>query len=178
MSEGAPHAGTRLPYTGQPPAAPGLVLTGLAAYTQTTLKLITSAHLQLRVFSQELDRRVWNDPGIVELLRSFALRSPRAELRVLVNRPQAAAQRGHRLVELARRLPSRIRLRELLEERRAMAEEYAIADEYALLHKRRHDDLDAVWHTHAPLEAREQRRRFDLLWEESPPARELGELRL
>jgi hypothetical protein len=177
MNDGAPRAEAG-PGSTESEGPAGLLVSGLSAYTQATLKLITSAHLQLRVFSQELDRRVWNDPGIVELLRSFALRSVRAELRILVNRPQVAAQRGHRLVELAHRLPSRIQIRELLEERRGLATEYAIADEYALLYKRRHDDLEAQWHAHAPLDAREQRRRFDLLWEESPPARELGELRL
>ncbi|WP_051277859.1 hypothetical protein [Solimonas flava] len=162
-----------------PTSAPDAeILHGTAAYASATLKLITRAHLQLRVFSQELDRRVWSDPGVVELLRSFALRSPHAELRVLLNHPKAAAQRGHRLVELARRLPSRIQLRELAEERRGLGEEYAIADEYALLHKRRHDDLEAYWYAHAPLEARRRRHQFDQLWEESPPARELAELRL
>ncbi|WP_028079551.1 hypothetical protein [Solimonas soli] len=154
------------------------VLAGSAATTQALLNLITRAHLQLRVLSYELDRRLWNDPGIVELLRSFVLRSPRAELRILVNRPQLAAQRGHRLVELARRLSSRIHIRELGEERRNLVEEFAIADEYALLHKKRHDDLETWWYPHAPLDARQQRRRFDAWWEESGPARELGELRL
>lgn len=156
------------------PAGTGATLVGsLPAYLETALKLVTQTRLQLRLFTQHLDRRVWGDPGLVELLRAFALRSERAELRILVNHPLLAAQRGHRLVELARRLPSRIAIRALTEERRQLVEEFAIADEYALLYKRRHDDLEALWYAHAPLEARRMRRRFDGLWEESPPAREL-----
>lgn len=160
------------------PADAAVVVSGAHAYVQTTLQLITSAHQQLRVLTQELDRRVWGDPAVVELLRAFALRSQRAELRILVNRPRPAVQRGHHLVELARRLPSRITIRELNEERRSLAEEFAIADEYALLRKRRHDDLEAQWYAKAPFEARALRRRFDVLWDESPPARELAALEI
>lgn len=156
----------------------GVLVTGLLAYTQSVLALVTRAHLQLRLLSQDLERRIWSDPAIVELLRSFALRSERAELRILLNHPQVTAQRGHRLVELARRLPSRIAIRELPEERRSLAEEILIADEYALLYKRRADELDAQWYAHAPLEARRQRRRFDQYWDESSPARELVDLGL
>ncbi|HET8882654.1 MAG TPA: hypothetical protein VFM56_10810 [Solimonas sp.] len=160
------------------PAGPVTLLSGLGAYLETTLELIAGARLQLRVLSQELDRRVWNDPDVVESLRVFALRSQHAELRILLNRPQRAAQRGHRLVELARQLPSRIAIRELNEARRGLVEEFAVADEQALIYRRHHDDLDAQWCAHAPLDARRLRRRFDLLWDESPPARELAILGL
>src|SRR3546814_8324792 len=117
-----------------------VTISGTHAYLQATLQLITSAHQLLRIVSQELDRRVWSDPGIVETLRAFALRSQRAELRILVKRPQRVAQRGHHLVELARRLPSRIALHELNEERRDVVDEFAIADEYALLPKRQRSE--------------------------------------
>jgi len=152
------------------------LLVGVDAHLDALLKLITRAHLQLRVLSQELDHRLWNDPGVVELLRGFALHSPRAELRILINRPRVAVQRCPRLVELARRLSSRIKVRELAEDRRHLAEEFAIADEYAVLHKKRHDELETWWYPHAPLEARQQRRRFEAWWEEAVPARELAQL--
>ncbi|NKF23089.1 hypothetical protein [Solimonas marina] len=157
---------------------PATALYGHAEYTQTALKLITRTHLRLCLFSPELDRRVWGHPGLVELLRAFALRSAHAEIRILVHRPQRIAQASHRLVELARRLPSRIRIREVSEERRSFLEEYVIGDELAVLRKRRHDDAEAQWYDHAPMEARRLRRRFDALWDESLPARELAELRI
>lgn len=161
-----------------PQASAAALIGGLDACLETTRKLVAGAQLQLRVLSQELDRRVWSDPEVVESLRVFALRSQRAELRILVNRPQRAAQRGHRLVELARQLPSRIAIRELNEERRGLVEEFAVADEQALIYRRHHDNLDAQWCAYAPLDARRLRRRFDLLWDESPPARELAVLGL
>lgn len=153
-----------------------VTISGLRGQLQATLQLITSAHQQLRILSQELDRRIWSDPGIVEALRAFAVRSQRAELRILVKQPQRAAQRGHYLVELARRLPSRIAIHELNEEHHGFVEEFTIADEYALLHKRQADDLDAQWYAHAPMDARRMGRRFDALWEASSPARELAVL--
>lgn len=161
---------------GTPPAA--VRLHGHAEYAQAALKLITRAHLQLRLLSPQLDPRAWSHPGVIELLRSFALRSPHAQIRILVQQPQRVAQTAHRLVELARRLPSRIAMHELGEAQRGLAEEFAVADEYAVLRKRRHDDADALWFAHAPPEARLMRRRFDALWDESLPARELAELRI
>jgi hypothetical protein len=153
-------------------------LDGRAAYRQAAFELIGVARRQLRVLSQELDRQLWNDPGIVDLLREFALRSTHAELRILVNQPQRIAQRGHRLVELARQLPSRIAIRELNEEHRGIVEEFAVADERALLCKRRHDDPDAQWSAQAPPDARRLVRRYDRLWDEAVPARELAILGL
>ncbi|NGY06339.1 hypothetical protein [Solimonas terrae] len=164
--------------TGEHASGAVTIISGRQAWRDAAVELVGHAQLQLRVLSQELDRRIWSDPDLVEQLQTFALRSQRSELRILVNRPALAAQHGHRLVELARRLPSRIAIRELNEEHRGLTEEFSVADEQALLYKGRHDDLDAQWSAHAPLDARRLRRRFDQLWDESPPARELAILGL
>src|SRR3546814_13406554 len=74
-----------------------VTISGTHAYLQATLQLITSAHQLSRIVSQELVRRDWSDPGIVETLRAFALRSQPAEPRILVKRPQRVPQRGDHL---------------------------------------------------------------------------------
>ena len=113
-----------------------------------------------------------------EIIKKFILQHRRARLRAIVHSPGLAMRRGHRLVELGRALSSRIEFRALPEERQKIREEYLIADERALIYKEAHNDLEARWHAHDPLRARELRRTFAALWNESAPAREFTDLKI
>ena len=52
------------------------------------------------------------DPAVLDALKALALSSPQADLRVLFDDVDQAVKRGHGLVHLARRLPSRLHLRQ------------------------------------------------------------------
>ena len=56
--------------------------------------------------------RLTADPRVLDALKALALSSPRADPRVLFDDADAAIRSGHGLVHLARRLPSRILLRQ------------------------------------------------------------------
>lgn len=141
-------------------------------------QLVTSAKLELTLFSQGLDRRTYSSEDFVAPLQTFLLSHQRARLRVLVHTPALAMRTGHRLIELGRRLSSRIEFRELLPERRLIRKEFLIADESSLLIRESDDQLEARYYPHAPLLARDQRREFDGWWQESPPAAEFRDLKL
>lgn len=141
-------------------------------------QLVTSAKLELTLFSQGLDRRTYSSEDFVAPLQTFLLSHQRARLRVLVHTPALAMRTGHRLIELGRRLSSRIEFRELLPERRLIRKEFLIADESSLLIRESDDQLEARYYPHAPLLARDQRREFDTWWQESPPAAEFRDLKL
>ena len=67
-------------------------------------------------------RRLWlrvpqldalsNDGDVLDALKSLALSSPRADLRVLFDDAGHAVKTGHGLIHLGRRLPSRLQLRQ------------------------------------------------------------------
>lgn len=154
------------------------VTSGLAAFTQQIIALVAGAKNSLRLFSYELDYRVYGSAAFNQALKGFILQHRRARLRVIVHSPQLAMRKGHRLVELGRQLSSRIEFRQLHEERRKQHEEYLIADDSALIIKETHSDIEARYYAHDPLRARERSRTFDALWEECVPAREFTDLKI
>lgn len=151
---------------------------GQAEFLLRATQVVTSAKLDITLFSQGLDRRTYSSEEFVAPLQTFLLSHQRARLRVLVHTPSLAMRTGHRLIELGRRLSSRIEFRELLPERKLIRKEFLIADESSLLIRESDDQLEARYYPHAPLLARDQKREFDTWWQESPPAAEFRDLKL
>lgn len=154
------------------------VISGLAAYCERVIALVSSARMELALFTHGMDSRIYGSDDFVQAVRGFALQHRRARLRVLVHSPVLAMRGAHRLVELGRVLSSRIEFRQLGEERRTLAEEYLIADERGLVYKRTHDALQSKYFAYSPMDARQQLRSFNTLWDESLPAREFTDLRI
>ncbi|MES2491632.1 MAG: hypothetical protein V4607_17750 [Pseudomonadota bacterium] len=154
------------------------VVSGQAEFLLRASALVASAKIEIALFSQGLDRRTYSSEDFIAPLQTFLLSHQRARLRVLVPTPSAAMRTGHRLIELGRRLSSRIEFRELLPERQLIRKEFLIIDESALLLRDSPDQLEARFYAHAPLLARDQKREFDTWWQESPPAAEFRDLKL
>lgn len=151
---------------------------GQAEFLLRASQLVTTAKLDITLFSQGLDRRTYSSEDFIAPLQTFLLSHQRARLRVLVHTPALAMRTGHRLIELGRRLSSRVEFRELLPERKLIRKEFLIADEASMLLRESDDQLEARYYPHAPLLARDQRREFDTWWQESPPAMEFRDLKL
>ena len=157
--------------------APALV-SGVAAFTEHAVLVARAARMEIVIYSDSLDRRIYGDEAFVATVRSFVLQHRRARFRALVRQPVLAMRGAHRLVELGRLLSSRIEFREPLPERTLPRDEYILADEKALLLRGAPEEIDAKYLPHAPLDARQQLRTFNALWEESVPAQELRSLGL
>lgn len=161
-----------------PKSPPFEVVSGLAAYSQHALQLVANAHMEVALFSYDLDHRIYGSEAFTDNLKKLVLQHRRARLRVIVHTPALAMRKGHRLVELGRILSSRIEFRQLSEERQKLREEYLLADERALIYKQAYNDLEARYYANDPLFARGQMRMFEALWQESEPAREFTDLKL
>ncbi|SFF32928.1 hypothetical protein SAMN04488120_102205 [Fontimonas thermophila] len=153
-------------------------IVGVEASVQIVASLLHDARNEIAILSYCFEPALYGSIAIVESLRAFVLRHDRTRVRVLVNQPDLAMRRAHRFVELARRLSSRVQFRELPEESRALVEDCVIADVSAVWHRKRPEALESKLYRQAPLEAQQQLRRFDPLWEASSPARPFTELRL
>ncbi|HEY0975546.1 MAG TPA: hypothetical protein VGE57_13710 [Solimonas sp.] len=154
------------------------ILNGRVAFVEALGVVAGDATLELALLSYDLDARVFGDESFVEKVQALALRHHRARIRVLVNATERTMHRAHRLVELGRRLTSRIEFRQLPDDEKAVIEEYLVADEKGVLQRDANDRLEARHYAYAPLEARRRLKAFNALWDVSVPARELGELRL
>ncbi len=156
----------------------GEVRVGLQAYADACVTVVGDARMQVAVLSHDLDARVFGSAAFVDAARSFCLAHAHAVLRILVRHPALAMRDANRLVELGRRLPSRIQFRQPDEQDHAVVEELVIADERSLLCRERHDQMETTLLRHAPLDARLKLKFFNELWERAQPAREFSELKI
>ena len=149
---------------------------GLDGFAATALAAISAARREVLLLSLELDPRLYASEVFVEAAKRFVLSSERAQLRILLNRTERA-RRGHTLVALGRRVPSRIEFRELsIERKRDRDDELLIVDGRHLLQRRDPRELVGLWTPDAPAEGKREREVFIQLWEESTPAADLREL--
>lgn len=154
------------------------VLTGRAEYARSATELVAATRLDLVMFSQSLHPSLYGDIAFVEAMKNFLLGHERARCRVLVVAPATALRENPRLIELARRITSRFECRAVPEERREIREEYLISENRHYLHRADPGDLESRYFRDAPLQSQLLLKQFEPLWQESPPARELAELRI
>lgn len=151
---------------------------GREAFLATTTAMVGEAQREVVIFSYELDRLVFGSEIFLDAARKFTLQHAHARMRVLVNAAGRTARKSHRLVEFGRRLTTFIEFRDLPEEHSEMREEYVITDGRRLLLRMAPDHRVARDYLAAPHMARLKLKDFEPLWQESPPAQELRDLRM
>ena len=75
------------------------------------LALVSQASRYVDIVAHELDSTLYDQSDFLEALQRMLLGSPRARLRVLVQELDRAITHGHRLIDVARRMPTYIDIR-------------------------------------------------------------------
>ena len=157
------------------------LLTDSTGSTSALSALVASARLELCLLSRCLDCRSYGGAAVTEIFKGFLLGSERARLRVLVADPRrAAAQRGLPLLELGRRLSSRVEFRDLPARQAASLTdvEWVIADGCTLLELSLRALEPSRYWPQATTRARLRRNAFAEMWEQSTPSMSLRALSL
>lgn len=140
------------------------------------LDLARQCGRQLRLCSPDLDHALFDNDAFAAALSELARRHRQSEVRMLVRDARPLVERGHRLVELARRLSSSVRIRLIDDRIDDGNESYLVADLRGVLcFDNREPEQAWADYNNQPL-AESFRDRFDLLWEraaESPDLRAL-----
>lgn len=153
------------------------IVEGRAAFAAKALAVVRAAHLELILRSDCLERALYGSEEFYEAVKTFLLGNERARLLVLVRQPQDAAQNGARLVELGRRLSSRVEFREPGEEQEEFEPaEWLFADRRTLLERRSPQDLKAQYWASEPRRGKTRAEEFEALWNEAQPAQEMRSL--
>ena len=84
-------------------------------FDELVVALCNSASRQLYILSPILDYEVFDNPELAAAISALVRRSRSTEVRILINDSRPVVARGHRLLELARRLPSSVKI-QILEE--------------------------------------------------------------
>jgi predicted GNAT family N-acyltransferase len=76
-------------------------------------RVLAPARRNVEIFSPLLDHALYECPDVVDALSGLARRAPAAQIRVLIAASSAIVARGHALIRLMQRLPSKITLRRI-----------------------------------------------------------------
>ncbi|MBK1718668.1 hypothetical protein [Thiocystis violacea] len=153
-----------------------ITLEGRKDIAEASADMAEQAARELLILSPSLEPALYDREPFPRAVRRLALARANLPVRVLVLDPRAASQTGHRLIELARRLTSRIAIQRLDEDDQARPDAFLVADGRGYIHRRLAANMEAVASFNDPLEARRLRGEFERLWERSRVDSELRRL--
>lgn len=87
------------------------LLSGLEESREALLELVGLAHYSIQWFSQDLEYLVTDNEEFYNAIFAFCRRSHTSKLQILLHDSKSLMSRGHRLINLAQKLSSRIEIR-------------------------------------------------------------------
>jgi predicted GNAT family N-acyltransferase len=137
------------------------------SFNEQAKKLVRRAERKIRIFSKDLDPRIYDDEEFYRLMFDFARAHPYAEIHILVKNPRLLVQNGHRLLRLYHHLPSRVQMKSLNSTIKTLHTEFLLIDHNSILYNQSSDRYTGYVVYHSPLEAVELADSFDSMWERS-----------
>ena len=145
---------------------------------QVALALAGQARRRILILSRDLDHTLFDNEAFQQAASDLARRSPQAHVHILVHDAQRAIKNGHRLVDLAQRLSSRVEIRRTAEEFVRSNEAFLVVDESGYLRRPVADRYEASASFCAPKEVRELAKFFTEVWQQSHAEPQLRRLHL
>lgn len=128
------------------------------------LKMARQSKWTIEIISRELDPDLFDRVEIIDTLKRMVLNNRQATIRMLVFDVKKIVSRGHRLVDLARSLPSFIDIRVPAKEHQGFNEMLFIADATGYLHRLHSERFDATINFNDKRVAKHLRLEFDEMW--------------
>lgn len=175
---GIPHVAMHRHLPRQPPDTFQGDITYPQPFADYAVALCRAARRSLCLLSPALDHRVFDRQALVDALSELARGSRQSEVRILVNDWRPMVQHGHRLLTLARRLPSSVHLQQLSEHPDWKGETLLIRDRSGLLWQPGEGGKSGFWQPDSPAETRPYLDLFKELWRHSAPHMEFRSMRL
>ena len=142
------------------------------------ISLCQSASRTICILSPQLDPAAFDNTELATALNTLVRESRQAKVRILIKDSRALVGRGHRLLELARRLPSSIQIHKLSEHPNWNGETVVIRDRDGVLFKEGGSTHEAFYEPNSRASTLGQLELFEELWRYSTEDTELRSLRL
>lgn len=133
---------------------------------------------EVRVYAPLLDHNLFEAEPVIEALSRFARSGPPTTLRVLIHSSNLIVSRGHRLLDLARRLTSKIQIRLVTAELQNEQRCFVLADQRAFFLMPDYNEYQAFSNQYDPVQSTQLSDRFDYLWQRAEADPELRSLSL
>lgn len=140
--------------------------------------MVGQTQASLDIISRDLDPFLYDCETFLDLLGRLCLRNQLARVRFLVQDPTTPVKRGHRLIELGRKLSSSIEFRQIHPDYQHFNEACLIADQCGLIHRSLADRFEGTANFYDPVTARRKLDFFTEVWERSEPHPEFRRLYL
>lgn len=132
-----------------------------------TLALMQQAQRSLCLYSADLEPWLYHHSSVLQACTRLLLAHPKNRLRILLRDVTASVKNGHRLLALARRLPSSCQLRKLNPDHPNEAVSFLLADNQGLLLRPHPDQVAGYALYRDPGRARVRQAQFDQAWQNS-----------
>ena len=130
---------------------------------------VAEARRTLVIYSHALDPVYFDQPEFAEVLSSFARRSRNAEARVLIQDSSLMVSRGHRVLELSRRLSSKIVIQQVDADYDPPDGCFVAWDQKGYWHLPDHREPKGIARLEDAVRAKRLYEEFDRLWRRARP---------
>lgn len=152
-----------------------LRLEGEEQFRRATETLLGQARRELFIITPDFEPDRFNTVAFTDALSAFVRRSRYADARILLGDPTIAIRWGHKVVTLARRMSSRLHIRQLNEEDIQPGEAIIVADDIGLLRRDTPDGYQGSLASKAIPHAQRASLRVAEIWER---AKEIPDFRI
>lgn len=142
------------------------------------LSMLKQARQSLAIYSHNLDGSLYDTSEFIEALKQLSLNNKVSTIRVLLRDIDYISRHGHRFVELARRLPSFIEIRQTSSDFDHIISCYSIVDKRGIIFRGDALRYEARVNFNHPLVARDLLKQFDTIWEQSESSQEMRNLHI
>ncbi|MEO8461511.1 MAG: GNAT family N-acetyltransferase [Dokdonella sp.] len=143
------------------------------------LDILRGTRNELAIFSHDLDPVTLDTVDALDELKRIAILGAQARIRVLIRQPASAVVNGHRLIALARRLPSMIAMRTPTDPGDLqLTSSFIVNDRAGFTCRQQADRFEGTANLHAPGRHRQLLELFEQVWARSEPSVELRGLEI
>ena len=147
-------------------------------FDDLAVELCSSAAREICILSPKLDHQVFDRPELVESIGVLIRSSRQTRVRILVADSRALVTRGHRLLLLARRLPSSVHIQKQADHPQWKGETIVICDRDGVLYKPGDSEHEGFYEPSSRASTQRHLELFEELWRHSAQDVELRSLSL
>jgi len=142
------------------------------------LAMVKQARHSLEIYSHNLDGSLYDTSEFVSAIKQLSLNGNLSKVRVLLRDLDHITRHGHRVVELGRRLPSFLEIRQVNSDFEHIISCYSIVDHRGIIFRNDALRYEAKVNFNDPLLSRDCLQQFNEIWNQSDPSQEMRNLHI
>lgn len=135
--------------------------------SEISYRLLDEASRSINILLYDYDETLLPVTKIDDLLSSFITKHERCVFRYLCSESDILHERGSKLIQLARRFSTFIKLRQLTDGLKPVQQQFIVVDGESSMQTQNHRSYDYYAHLNERARARQLNNRFEELWQRS-----------